>query len=127
MKKILALSSFVVLAGCVTPDMSWPRGGAPVEGGVMDRRAPQVNDCDRVIPIIARDTEQGNAREDAWIARNYPGSETIGRRRTECNGKTAEVITVRDRNGVTFNVTFDISSFFGKTSSGDDLDDLLDG
>ncbi len=125
-KAIFAASLFALTTGCISPDAMWP-GGAPVEGQPVSRRAPQASDCDRVVPIIAKNTEQGIAREEVWIARNYPGGKTIARRFIECDGRKAEVITVRDRQGVEFNVTFDISSFFGKTSSGDDLDDLLDG
>ncbi|WP_306250881.1 hypothetical protein [Parvularcula sp. IMCC14364] len=131
--KSIAMTSFVLLlAGCVTPAPSRPVADVPVAGPgetapAVSARAPRMTDCDRVIPIMARNTAEGIAKEDQWIARNYPGSQTIARRLTQCNGKQAEVITLRDRNGLDVMVTFDISSFFGKTSTGDDLDDLLDG
>ncbi|MCI5043616.1 MAG: hypothetical protein MRY72_02870 [Aquisalinus sp.] len=131
--KTFALAAgLLFLAGCVTPNPGRPAGDVPVAGPgeiapPVSARAPRMDDCDRVIPIIARNTAEGIAKEDQWIARNYPGSQTIARRLTQCNGKQAEVITLRDRNGLDAQVTFDISSFFGKTSSGDDLDDLLDG
>lgn len=131
LRTIAVSSAVAMLAGCVTPGQGGLRN-APVAGPgegapAVSRRQPLASDCDTVIPINARNTADGIAREDAYIARNYPGARTIARRRTECNGRTAEVLTLRDSSGRDFNVTFDISSFFGKTSSGDDLDDLLDG
>ncbi len=129
LKSLFAVSSLVVVAGCVLPGAKRPPTDVPVDGGgvPVSRRVPLADDCDNVVPIIARNTGEGIAKEDGWIARNHPGAQTIGRRRTQCNGQVAEVITLRDSNGLDFNVTFDISSFFGKTSSGDNLEDLLDG
>lgn len=129
LKRMFGTSAFVILAGCVTPGPLQQGSDVPVDGGTVpvSRRAPQAEDCDNVIPILADTTANGIAREDAWIAKNHPGATAIARRLTECDGAKAEVITLRDANGLDFNVTFDISSFFGKTSSGDNLDDLLDG
>lgn len=129
LKSLCLVVSLTALAGCVTPQQTGIYAPAPVEGQVApaSTRAPQISDCDQIVPIIAKNTTQGNARVDAWLSRNYPNAQKVGRRLTECGGRKAEVITVRNADGVTFNTTFDISSYFGKTSSGDNLDDLLDG
>ena len=125
-------TALILLAGCVTPMPGRSPNDVPVAqpgelAAPVTRRAPKVDDCDSVVAINARNTQEGIAKEDDWIARNHPGATAIARRLTECNGRKAEVITLRDRNGFDINVTFDISSFFGKTSTGDDLDSLLDG
>ena len=129
-----AVSFLVLLAGCVTPQ-PYPSGGRvdgrpagedytppPATRGPVD-----MSGCDRLVTITARNTSEGFAKENDWIARNIPGGRIIGQRASRCGSRNVDIVTVETRDGARRDVFFDITSFFGKTKSGGDIDDMLDG
>ena len=133
LKPAFAVASLVLLAGCITPS-PYPSGGQ-VEGRPAGEvyappasRGPvDMSGCDRMVPINARNTSEGFARENDWIRRNYPGAEIVRQRGSQCGSRKVDIVTIETRDGTRRDIFFDITSFFGKTKSSGDLDDLLDG
>jgi hypothetical protein len=65
--------------------------------------------------VIDADRENdGIARENAWLAENYPGAKKVGQSRITCNDKAADKIDIETANGQKRSVYFDISKWSGK-------------
>lgn len=115
------LGALALLAGCqALPPQGVPAGAPAAPPGVQSQA-----DCARLVPIFARDTAQGLAREVAWLAENRPAATILGRREERCGETPVHRVTYIE-DGVHGVVMFDVSSYFGRVD-GDDLDDLLDG
>lgn len=92
------------------------------------RSAPYTKglDCSRLIPMTARDTGEGIALEQEFIAHRYPGARQIAQRTGQCGSRKVDIITIETKDGYRETLNFDVTDWFGKTG-GEDLDDLLDG
>jgi hypothetical protein len=70
--------------------------------------------CTQAILVDATTEHDGIAKENFYIADNYPGAKKLGQALITCNGKPADQIDIETANGVKRSLYFDISKFFGK-------------
>ncbi|MBD0427024.1 hypothetical protein [Aquisalinus flavus] len=115
----------LALSACVTPMQG--QAPAPVDlRGPARTAAPSQDGCAQVVPIFAETTQDGISKENAYLRTRFPGARKTDQYMTYCGSTPVDVVTLVTEDGYTEEVWFDISSFFGKTGSGD-LDDRLDG
>ena len=55
--------------------------------------------CKSAIVIEARNEDEGIAKENAWIAENYPGATKGYQALTSCNDKPADQVDIETANG----------------------------
>ena len=70
--------------------------------------------CRSAIAIDATNGGDGIAKENAWIAENYPGAKKGYQALTSCNDKPADQVDIETANGQKVSIYFDISKWFGK-------------
>ena len=76
--------------------------------------APRGISCNSAVVIDAANEKEGIAKENAWIAENYPGANKVKQALIKCNDKAADMIDIETANGRKRSVFFDISKWFGK-------------
>ena len=76
--------------------------------------APRGTSCNSAVVIDAANEKEGLARENAWIAENYPGAKTVGQALMTCNDKPAGKVDIETANGQKRSIFFDISKWSGK-------------
>ena len=76
--------------------------------------APRGISCTSAVVIDAANEKEGIARENAWIAENYPGAKKVGQALMTCNDKAADKVDIETANGQKRSVYFDISKWLGK-------------
>jgi hypothetical protein len=67
--------------------------------------------CRSAVVLDATTAADGTAKEDAWIAENYPGATKVATVATTCNEKPAHQIDLQTANGVKVSLFFDISGW----------------
>jgi hypothetical protein len=70
--------------------------------------------CRSAIPLAVTTEAEGIAKEDAWIAENYPGATKAARTQTACNGKTADQLDLDTANGRRVTLFFENSGWTAK-------------
>ena len=70
--------------------------------------------CNSAIPVAATTEADGVAKENAWIADNYPGATKASQSRITCNGKAADQIDLDTANGRSVSLFFDASGWAAK-------------
>ncbi|MGH9419530.1 MAG: hypothetical protein ACRD3J_06115, partial [Thermoanaerobaculia bacterium] len=60
--------------------------------------APLGISCESAVVIDAANENDGIARENAWIAENYPGAKKVGQSLITCNDKAADKIEIETAN-----------------------------
>ena len=70
--------------------------------------------CRTAIPLAVTTEAEGIAKEDAWIAENYPGATKSARTQTACGGKTVDQINLDTANGRSVTLFFDNSGWTAK-------------
>jgi hypothetical protein len=96
-----------------TPPPPAPAETRPLTPGAVPI-APRGISCNSAVVIDAATEREGIARENAWIAENYPGAKKVGQSLTTCNDKPADQVDIETANGQKRSVYFDISKWFGK-------------
>lgn len=76
--------------------------------------APRGVSCNGAVVIDAATEHDGIAKENAWLAENYPGARKVQQALITCNDKPADQIDIETANGQKRSVYFDISKWFGK-------------
>jgi hypothetical protein len=81
----------LVLAACAapppTPDV------APTGGKSSPPTAARGLSCDSAVVVSGSDGER------AWVQDNYPGAKVTGQTTANCNGRTADAVTILTANG----------------------------
>jgi hypothetical protein len=67
--------------------------------------------CRAAIPLAVTTEAEGIAKEDAWIADNYPGATKAARTQTACNGKTVDQLDLDTANGRRVTLFFENSGW----------------
>ncbi|MDP9361596.1 MAG: hypothetical protein M3P29_09100 [Acidobacteriota bacterium] len=67
--------------------------------------------CKSAIAVDATNEREGIARENAWIAENYPGAKKGSQALTSCNDKPVDQVDIETANGQKVSIFFDISKF----------------
>ena len=67
--------------------------------------------CRSAVVFEATTAADGAAKEDAWIAENYPGATKVATVVTTCNDKPAHQIDLETANGRKVSLFFDISGW----------------
>jgi hypothetical protein len=70
--------------------------------------------CKSAIPVAAKTEADGVAKENAWIAENYPGATKSSQSRIACDGKPADQINLDTANGRSVSLFFDASGWSAK-------------
>jgi hypothetical protein len=70
--------------------------------------------CRTAIPLAVATEAEGIAKEDAWIADNYPGATKAARKQTACNGKTVDQLVLDTANGRQVSLFFENSGWTAK-------------
>src|SRR5664279_6223878 len=70
--------------------------------------------CRTAIALAVTTEAEGIAKEDAWIAENYPGATKAARKQTACNGSTIDQIDLDTANGRQVSLFFDNSGWTAK-------------
>ncbi len=70
--------------------------------------------CRTAIPLAVTTEADGIAKEDAWIADNYPGATKAARTQTACNGKTVDQLDLDTANGRKVTLFFENSGWTAK-------------
>jgi len=70
--------------------------------------------CRTAIPLAVTTEAEGIAKEDAWIAENYPGATKAARKQTACNGKTVDQLDLDTANGRQVSLFFENSGWTAK-------------
>lgn len=96
------------------PEPAAPAETRPERSGGTVPIAPRGISCNSTVIIDAANEKEGIAKENAWIAENYPGAKKVGQELITCNDKTADQIDIETANGQKRSVYFDISKWFGK-------------
>jgi hypothetical protein len=87
-----------------------PAETRPQRSGTVPIRSRGLT-CRSAIVVDATTAADGPAKEDAWIAENYPGATKVSTVATTCNGKPAHQIDLQTANGVKVSLFFDISGW----------------
>jgi hypothetical protein len=118
--RLLAISLLLATA-CASTALKTPApqpAPAPAETRPMSPGAvpilPRGVSCNSAVVIDAATERDGIAKENAWIAENYPGAKKVGQSLTTCNDKPADQVDIETANGQKRSVYFDISKWFGK-------------
>jgi hypothetical protein len=70
--------------------------------------------CKSAIPVGAATEADGVAKENAWIAENYPGATKSSQSRITCDGKPTDQINLDTANGRSVSLFFDASGWSAK-------------
>ena len=70
--------------------------------------------CRSAIPLAVTTEANGIAKEDAWIADNYPGATKASRTQTACDGKTVDQLVLDTANGRRVTLFFENSGWTTK-------------
>jgi hypothetical protein len=70
--------------------------------------------CRTAIPLAVTTEADGIAKENAWIADNYPGATKAARTQTACNGKTVDQLDLDTANGRRVTLFFENSGWTAK-------------
>ena len=93
---------------------SAPPAPQPVHATAAPPTASRGLSCESAVVIEAANEHDGIARENAWIAENYPGARKVKQALLQCNDKPADAIDIVTANGQNVTVYFDISGWLGK-------------
>jgi len=113
------LATRVIGCGATSPRAEEPRAEKSVERKQAKQREIVVrggngSSCDEAIVILGADAFSGVRAEYYVIGKFFPGYERLSQALIECNGKPADVINIRTREGKTVRLYFDVSDFYGK-------------
>jgi hypothetical protein len=70
--------------------------------------------CYGAVPIDATTEADGIAKENAYLADNYPGAKRLSYSVTDCHGTPAHKVDIETANGVKRSLFFDISKWTPK-------------
>ncbi len=70
--------------------------------------------CYGAIPVDATNEADGIAKENAYLADNYPGATRLSHSVTDCHGTPAHKVDIETANGVKRSLFFDISKWTPK-------------
>jgi hypothetical protein len=76
--------------------------------------APRGISCNSAVVVDAANENDGVAREDAWLAENYPGAKRIGKTLITCGDNATAKVEIETANGQKRIVFFDVSKWSGK-------------
>ena len=94
------------------PQAEEPAAARPRRSGIVPI-ASAGRTCRSAVALAATTAGDGAAKEDAWIADNYPGATKVATVATTCNEKPAHQIDIQTANGVKVSLFFDISGWSG--------------
>lgn len=70
--------------------------------------------CETALALTAPSHMEGIEKEYAWLKANHPNARIEEQALIECKGKPTDSFTLRDTNGGTVVVMFDLSAYWGK-------------
>jgi hypothetical protein len=70
--------------------------------------------CRTAIPLAVTTEAEGIAKEDGWVAENYPGATKSARTQTACGGKTVDQLDLDTANGRRVTLFFENSGWTAK-------------
>jgi len=70
--------------------------------------------CETAITLEAPSHMEGISKEYSWLKSNHPNARIEEQALIECKGKPTDSFTLRDANGTSFVVMFDLSNYWGK-------------
>ncbi|MBN1654504.1 MAG: hypothetical protein JXA30_12100 [Deltaproteobacteria bacterium] len=113
------LATCVIDCGGTTPRAEEPRAEKSVKRKQAKQREIVVrggngSSCNEAIVILGADAFSGVRAEYYVIGKFFPGYERLSQVLTECNGKPADVINIKTKEGKTVRLYFDVSDFYGK-------------